>query len=228
LNNNLIKHYDRLYFESIKKFETDKYEIDKLIDSSTDNRFGITLLFRPDNQIKANIKDFIEKLSSIEPGQYYYPSSDIHVTVLSIIGCYSGFDLGQIKTEEYVDFIKESISELHSFEISFKGLTASPSCIMVRGFPENNILEIIRDRLRYKFKESNLQHSIDGRYFIQSFHSTIARIREELRNKEDFIDKIEHHKDFHFGRSKIDSLELVYNDWYQREKNVKKLHEFYI
>ena len=79
---NLKEHYRKLYSESIDKISSDKYEIDNLIDSTLDQRFGITLLIRPSDQVKNNIQELLNKLKIVEPKQYYYPNSDIHITTM--------------------------------------------------------------------------------------------------------------------------------------------------
>ena len=228
METNLDLHYSKLYAESIKKIESNNQETDKLIDSSLDRRYGITLLFRPNKVIKSNIESFIDKLRFIEKDQYYYPSSDLHITVMSIIGCYNGFSLSQIEIEDYIKIIDESSGGLTNFEIEFRGLTASPSCIMIQGFPKSNILNDLRNNLRKNFRNSDLQHSIDSRYFIFSAHMTIVRFKESFRNPIDFVKLIKDYRNFYYGTTNVNKLELVFNDWYQRAKYVKMLHKFYL
>lgn len=223
---NLKEHYDKLYQDSIQKIQSDSYQVDKLIDSDSDKRFGITLLLRPDNSVKANIQKFLSEIRSIEPNQYFYRDSDLHVTVMSIISCYDGFNLSQIRIEDYVETIKKSIRNISCFNIEFRGLTASPSCLMVQGFLENNTLNQIRDNLRVDFKDTGLEQSMDKRYAIQTAHSTIFRLKEKIDNKESFLDIVEKYRDYYFGTFVVDSLELVFNDWYQRKEYVKKLYLF--
>lgn len=43
-----------------------------------------------------------------------------------------------------------------------------------------------------------------------------------------FLNSLEEFKEYDFGTSKIDNLELVYNDWYQREEKVQRLDQFEI
>ena len=222
----LEEHYDNLYKESIKKIKVGDYQTDKIIDSSIDNRFGITLLIRPASPIKAKIQEFLNYLKSIDPNQYYYPSSDIHITVLSIISCYEGFELSRISIEDYVKVIKESISGLESFDIQFKGITGSTSCIMVQGFFENDSLNETRNRLKINFRNTNLEQSIDSRYLIQTAHATIVRFRNELLEPKEYIRLLDRFRDYDFGTFKVDSFELVYNDWYQRNKYVQHLCKF--
>lgn len=222
----LKEHYNKLYQDSIQKIQSDIYQVDNLIDSENDKRFGITLLLRPDPLVKLNIQKFLSEIREIEPNQYFYRDSDLHVTVMSIISCYNGFTLNQIRTEDYIETIKKSIMGINSFKIEFRGLTASPSCLMIQGFLENNTLNQIRDNLRANFKDTHLEQSMDKRYAIQTAHSTIFRLKEKIENKEGFLKLVEKYREYYFGTFKVDSLVMVFNDWYQRKEYVKELGRF--
>ncbi|TGV03258.1 mutarotase [Flavivirga rizhaonensis] len=225
---NLKDHYNALYTESIQKISNDDYQIDHLIDSPLDKRFGITLIIRPSIEVKNKIQEFLNKIKVIEPNQYYYKNSDIHITVMSIISCYDGFQLKDINLSEYIKLINQSLNCNIDLEISFKGITASPSCLMVQGFMNNNSLNIIRNNLRENFKNTTLEQSIDKRYSIQTAHSTVCRFSKKLNQKSEFLKSIEHFRNYDFGSFKVKNLELVYNDWYQKEKHVKRLFDFSI
>ena len=222
---NLTEHYNKLYTESAAKIAAGNYEVDHLIDSNDDFRFGITLVIRPDSSTKANIQKFLAEVIAIEPDQYYYQNSDIHITVMSIISCDAGFELKKIQVEDYLQLIRKVLEKHKSFSIQFKGLTASPFCILVQGFLTETLNEI-RDDLRTAFKSSELQQSIDKRYAIQTAHSTIIRFREELRNPVALLNLVEKYRDFNFGTFTVEKIELVYNDWYQRDRFVESLHVF--
>lgn len=225
---NLKEHYSKLYKESINKISSDKYEIDNLIDSKSDQRFGITLLARPSNEVNGEIQKFLDELKKVEPNQYYYPNSDIHITIMSIISCYEGFDIEKIELSKYTELIKKSLLLNQNIEIQFKGLTASNSCIMLQGFMNNNVLNDIRDKLRVEFKNSELEQSLDKRYSIQTAHSTIVRFRKHLNQKDAFLKILDKYADNDFGTFVIKKIELVSNDWYQRKAFVQKLYEFKI
>jgi len=222
---NLAEHYRKLYNESIAKISAGNYETDHLIDSDTDQRFGITLVIRPDAAAKGKIQQFLSEAKAIEPNQYYYQNADIHITLMSIISCYEGFDLKDISIQDYIQLIQEVLARHKRFKVQFKGLTASPSCILIQGFLTDTLNEI-RDDLRADFKNSDLQQSIDKRYAIQTAHSTVIRFRSELENKNALVQLIEKYRDFDFGTFEVKEVELVYNDWYQRERFVEKLHQF--
>ena len=225
---NLTEHYKELYKSSIRSIENEDYKTDLLIDSPADRRFGITLLIRPPENIKNRIQVFLKDLKQVDPSQYYYPNSDIHITVMSIISCYEGFQLDQISISNYIDLIKESLSGIHRFEIKLKGITASNSGIMIQGFPENDNLNNLRNNLRTKFKNSDLEQSIDKRYSLQTAHSTVVRFRTKLQNKNEFLKIIESCKIADFESFEVKEVELVFNDWYQRQRNSKLIEKFRI
>ena len=131
-----------------------------------------------------------------------------------------------INISEYNTLIKQSLLDIENIEIQFKGLTASPSCLLIQGFMKNESLNNLRNTLREKFKNSTLQQSIDKRYAIQTAHSTVVRFREKFTNKSEFLNIMEKYKSHDFGTFKVNKIELVYNDWYQRAKFVEKLSEF--
>ncbi|MFH4964568.1 mutarotase [Gaetbulibacter sp. M235] len=223
---NLEAHYSKLYNESINNISSGNYEIDDLIDSSLDKRFGITLLLRPSIEVKNEIQKFINQLKKVEPHQYYYPSSDIHITIMSIISCYDGFDISKIDLSKYTELIKNCLIKNKNITIQFKGLTASNSCIMLQGFMNDTTINDIREKLRTAFKNSDLEQSLDKRYAIQTAHSTIVRFRKKLENTNEFLKTVDQFKNHDFGSFQVKEFELVFNDWYQREENTKLLETF--
>lgn len=224
----LQKHYDRLYKNAYLSIVSDNYEIDHLIESDSDNRFGITLLIRPPVAIKDDIQKFLSLLKIEDPDQYYYENSDIHITVLSIISCYDGFKLDDIDIQQYIKIVKTALKNIPPFTIHFKGITASPSCLMVQGFMSDETLNELRQRLRHLFKNSVLQESIDKRYSIQTAHTTVVRFKNRLKNKTALLNTIEKYRTHDFGTFQVKCFELVYNDWYQKTNFVKQLFKFTI
>lgn len=227
MNNHPLKaHYDSMWTSSLEKFQKQEFEIDALIDAAEDDRYGMSLLARPSQAVKEKMMGFLEDVRGFAPNQYFYPESDIHITILSIISCYSGFSLDRIQAASYIDTIGEVLESIVPFEIHFKGITASPSSIMIQGLPENNQLEDLRNRFRTAFGNSALQHSIDKRYPLQTAHLTVIRFRKPLQLPEKFISIIKQFRDHAFGSCVIDELELVGNNWYQQKEKVQLIKRF--
>lgn len=225
---NLTEHYNELYKTSAEAILAGNYKLDSQINNKSDSRFGITLLIRPNETIKANIQLFLNELKAIDSLQYYYPDSDIHITVMSIISCYEGFSLDKIAIADYIEIIQKSLIDINEIKIEFRGVTASPSALMIKGFPTDDSLNNLRDKLRTNFKKSTLEQSIDSRYTISTAHSTVMRFQEPLHDPKKIIEVAEKFRDFNFGTFTVDKIELVCNDWYQREKNTIQLADFYL
>ena len=223
---NLERHYHQMWTHSSRQFDAGRFEYDALIDNVKDMRRGITLLARPSERVRTAVENLLHDLRTTEPQQYYYPNTDIHLTVLSIISCYEGFSLNLIDPAAYTGLVQEVLHAHSSFKIHFSGLTASPSCLLVQGFPLNNELKKIRDDLRKRFRASCLQHSIDKRYSIQTAHSTILRFKAPLSKPAIFLQKIREFRDIDFGTFEVNELELVFNDWYQRAENTVLLGKY--
>jgi 2'-5' RNA ligase len=97
---------------------------------------------------------------------------------------------------------------------------------MIQGFPQQPVLDELRNNLRTAFKTSSLQQSIDKRYSLQTAHATVVRFTKPFTAKEEFTKVLENFKDYDFGTATISEMELVYNDWYLREKFSKTLCRF--
>ena len=218
--------YDQSLETGISLLETGNYTVDPHLLSTDDSRYGITLLIRPDAFICSAIQDFLNTLKSIDPNQYYYPTSDIHVTVLSIISCFEGFELNQIDPAAYIRLIAKALENCTAFELEFRGVTLSSGAVMIRGHLVNDQLNHIREQLRNVFRASTLLHSIDERYTIFTAHSTVVRYQYPIEHIPAWIHKIRDYQDHFFGKQEVSRLELVYNDWYQRKEKVRILQSF--
>lgn len=224
----LQQQYDQFFIEGIRAIETGTYTINELLQADLDQRYGITLLLRPDASIRASIQQFLSELRSIDPHQYYYPESDMHVTILSIISCYEGFQLNQIDPAAYTAIIREVLANQAACTIEFTGITLSPAAVMIRGFVSDDALNHLRDQLRVAFKFSGLQHSIDERYSIFTAHSTVVRYQQKLADPAAWVRKLRQFESYPFGKQKLATMELVYNDWYQQKEKVQQLAYFSI
>lgn len=220
---NLKEHYNNLYSEFLIKLNSSNVAVDEQLYSAADKRFGITLVIVPPENVKEKIQLFLNELKKIEPEQYYYRNSDIHITVMSIISCYNNFSLEKINVKDYLTVINNCLSNIKNFSIEFCGITATQSAIMIQGFPSNNHLNLFRDNLRREFALTNLEQSLDKRYSIQTAHSTVVRFQNKIRQKEKFVQVLNKFKDYEFGKFDVNQITFVANDWYQKKEKVQVL-----
>jgi len=52
------------------------------------------------------------------------------------------------------------------------------------------------------------------------------RFREKITEKKALLDTLVKYREYDFGKFTPGKIELVYNDWYQREQRVIGLHNF--
>lgn len=222
----LNAQYARLWQEAASQLLQGCHETDPMLDAAPDVRRGITLLARPSAQIKAAIQELLQPLRSLEPEQYFYPSSDMHLTVLSLISCRPDFTLEQIDPAAYVEVTGAAIRQIPAFKVQVSGVTASPSCVMVQGFVAEPGLSRLRQNVREAFQHSGLAHTIDSRYLLQTAHSTVVRYRKPLRQPQKFLEKLQALRTVDLGTWLVQDLELVFNDWYQRQAFTQTLATF--
>ena len=218
------KIYDGMWCNSKEKICDDKYEIDDQINSSDDDdRRGLSVLSYLNTDVGSAINELLDEMRSIEPEQYYYPTDELHLTVLTIITCVEGLKLSDIDIKAYSQAFERAVEGIEPFKIRCCGITASPSCILVQGFPEDDMLNNLRERLRASFKEVNLYTTTDLRYKISTAHTTIARFSAPLKNKEQFIALLCKYRNKDFGTFDVHRVDFVFNNWYQELSVTNKL-----
>ena len=219
----LSAYYRQLYIDSLEKLRQGGEELDLQMNSRFPGRTGITLRIRPSAAVRVRIGAFLDDLKQVDPAQYYYPDSDRHITVLSVISAYDGFALPQIHPNEYIRTAQRVLAGFKPFALEMRGITASSGAVMIQGFFADDCMNELRDKLRDEFKNSSLQQSMDSRYRIQTAHSTVVRFRSPLNRRDDFLQLIEQYREVDFGHFTVDGIELVYNDWYHRREFVRVL-----
>lgn len=221
----LEQHYNNLYNESFTKIRNGDYQLDEMLKVlGKDKRLGITLITRIKGEPKQNIGKFLLQVQEIEPTQYYYLNNDLHITVMPLITSHVDFDLQNVPLEDYIQLIKQSLTDIGPFNIIFKGITASPSCIMIKGFLEDDTLDRLRNNMRLTFRSSKLENTLDNRYPLITAHSTVIRFKNDIADTDKLLNLLEAYKDTFFGTLMVKSLELTCNNWYHSISDT--LHTF--
>ncbi|KUG09457.1 2'-5' RNA ligase family protein [Solirubrum puertoriconensis] len=224
----LATHYTAMWREALPRLESNSIATDPLIDDPNDHRLGLTLVIRPAAEVKQRMVEFVQQLQGFEPDQYYYPPSDMHVTLLTLISCYEGFSLDQVDLDAYTQLLAGVVQEARPFTLDFTGITASAATVMVQGFPRSEALQQLRSRLRTAFHVSGLPQTIDKRYVLQTAHSTVARFRAPLQQRQRFVEALQQYRQHVFGSMQVEQVELVCNDWYHRAAVGQRLTEFWL
>ena len=219
--------YDRIWEKGSANILNGQTDVDHMIDDANDQRRGITLILRPGRSTLAHFRNLISALEDIEPGQYCYADSEIHITVLSIISCSVDYDRSTAAIHHIRDVTRHCVANTTPFDLAFHGVTMSAGGVLAQGFDASGALDQLRHRLRAAFLESS-GTSVDQRYVIKTAHSTLMRFRKPVEKAQSLVDFVAHRRKDDFGTSRITRLELVENDWYHAAGKVELIERLHL
>lgn len=223
----LYQHYDNLWQQTWPQLRRGQVALDpQLATGIPDQRRGLTMIARPAPVVAERITLMLAKLATIEPQQYYYPRADLHVTVLSLFTAAINPHQQLAQLAEYQAAVAAAIADMPHFTIDAVGITLSPNAVMIQGFPRDETLAAIRDRLRAELQQRGLGAALDQRYRLVTAHSTILRFVTALRSPEQFAQRLHDYRATVFGSSTIHTLDLVLNDWYMSSAQVRRIESF--
>ena len=210
----LQEHYNKILEQNLQKLLSGGTGDPFLTSSAADTRMSLVLVIRIDPEIADKIDNHLNSIKKIEPSLYYYPRQSFHITVMDILKGESYRKIPQ-NINQYIQCIKECTQQIHPFYIAFDGMTASDNAAMVKGYYEYE-LERFRKLLRQSLNEQSLL--LEERYETFSSHITTVRIPVKLAKPRAFVEYIK--QPVYFGMMKVNSLELVFHDWYDAQKIV--------
>jgi 2'-5' RNA ligase len=190
-----------------------------------DARRGVTLLARPSARVASSIVQFLDELRALEPEQYYHPRSDLHLTVLSLFTATVDHAPYLAHLDDYRAAVAESLDGLARFTVDTIGVTLTQGAVLAKGFPRDGTLTHVRERLRASLAERGLGATVDGRYRLETAHTTLVRFTAPLRNPERFVDALAAARWRPFGTTVVDRLELTLADWYQSSESSQPIAE---
>ncbi|EKO3954144.1 2'-5' RNA ligase family protein [Vibrio fluvialis] len=212
--------YQNMWDNFSEAVRDERYVQDPYLKDKADTRRGITALaylLQPNSPlVTANIDEFLHQVRKLEPEQYFYPQNELHLTLLSVISCEAGFQLSDIDIDHYADVFLQALSHVEPIEIEFRGVSASPECIVIQGYPIGNGLSQLRDQLRSGFKKSGLRTSVDSRYKLVTAHASAVRFRSPMNDAKALRKLCQQFRQHSFGRLNVSACELVFNNWYQQ------------
>ncbi|PWJ44521.1 2'-5' RNA ligase family protein [Sediminitomix flava] len=194
-----------------------------LNDLPSDNRIGLTALIPIKGEVLESIKTVLSELSHIDPFQYYYPLTDLHVTVLDFIGATESLKVNPKQIKLYKEMLHNVLLDQKSFKIDLKGIVMSKGAVIAKGYYEHS-LESIRNGLRYEATKKGLL--LKERYEVVTAHVTMARFRSSLINPAQFVSTIEKFENKSLGTIEVDKIDFVLHDWYNLKYKTQLLQRY--
>lgn len=183
-----------------------------------DDRRGLTLLGRLPAHVSRNIEFSLQQLAAIAPGQYYYPSPDLHITIMDLLVARGGL---QIPTEEFARYrtaVGQIVAAIPPIHWRLQGLIVSPGAVLVTG-DYGLGLEELRQRLRTELPKLGLP--VAERYPTISGHVTVARFAQPLKDPSRFLTAVSENAATNYGSFTMHSLDLVIHGWYNHQIDLR-------
>ncbi|WGS62265.1 2'-5' RNA ligase family protein [Vibrio lentus] len=222
--------YDDMWQRFELALKHNEYELDPyLSDLENDTRRGITALAYLNQGNRSTINEitrFQKEVRELEPQQYYHPSNELHLTVLSVISCLAEFVVTEIDVSSYIDVFRSVLKNAGKIEIRYHGVSASPNSIVIQGFPTSDTLERLRNELRTQLTEAGVRVTFDSRYKLVTAHSSIIRFKAPLNDAQQLLALCQQYRNHDFGRVVLEDFELVFNNWYQNLDVTKSLAKY--
>ena len=219
--------YDQLWSETATVMASGKVRVDPLLRGDTgDPRRGATLVARPDGLVRTEVEAFLREACAICPGQYFYQPSEFHVTVLAVIPGSESWRDQYPRLPVCQRVLEEVLKNCPSFSLKFHGVTASPEAVLVQGFPLDDILAQLRDRLRNALRDQGVGENLDRRYKIAAAHLTVMRFSNPKADWKRLRDFLQAHRETDFGETRFHSLQLIWGDWCASADTVRLVREY--
>ena len=157
----------------------DKILVQELNRPHTDMRCGVNLICRPTIDVVQYIVSIQEYLRIFEPDQYYYPASDLHLTLLEI--CHS-------RTPEEACLIADGVgSEIRRIaamtsppKVDSPILVFDSHAVALTFLPTDDALQNARQSILEGLLNTGI--SVDPRHETKSAHVTLMRYITPLRS----------------------------------------------
>jgi 2'-5' RNA ligase len=219
--------YDALWQQALAALARCEVVTDPhLLARNEDRRTGLTVIARPGGQVVERVTAFLARLRQVAPCQYYYAPDELHLTVLSLFTATEDAAPYLAAAPRYRKILADVLAQARPFRVRFRGVTASPSAVMVQGFALDERLEELRRRLREALGEQGLGEWLDQRYHIATAHLTVARFQSQPHDVRALADLLTSYREWEFGETTFDVLQWVKNDWYMSSGKVEVLERY--
>jgi 2'-5' RNA ligase len=214
MSSSLPAHYDAMWERAFASIAAGDIECDRRLAAGPDPRRGLTVIARPGPVLEARFDALLDRLAAVAPGQYRHPAADMHLTVLSLFTVSEDPSFALARLDDYRAAVREAVRGIAAFEIALRGITLSRGAVMACGYPQDGMLEKLRERLRLQLRGRGLDGTLDGRYRLVTAHASLMRFVEPLVDPMRFTRELEALREEPLGMMQVKELQLVVNDWY--------------
>jgi 2'-5' RNA ligase len=219
--------YERLWHKTGALLKSGEIPIDPYLrNKAGDSRRGVTLVAHPDANVRRKVGRFLSEVAAIQPRQHFYRPSELHVTVMAIIPGSTSWRDEIRKLPACQEVLNRVLEKGRPFRVHFRGVTVSPDAVMIQGFPADDALSRLRNRLRGAFRKAGLGGNLDRRYKTVTAHLTVMHFSRPETDWKRLFELLRMHRETDFGESCFQSMQLIWSNWYATAGVVRVLQKY--
>lgn len=190
--------FDTFHKASVLQFKhLNSSETEIFVDEPGNENY--TILARPNAPLLGLVTSFQEKLQSIDPRHFYYPSDRLHMTLV-----------GGITAARHPNEVIEAVRPIfQNLSLLFRiwGTTSNTSAASFSFYPQNFSLHDLRERTRRAVGE----HGTDFTIWIPEYEYVgwMNFVRYQTEPKEELLAEIGIHLEEEFGAADFTRFEIV-------------------
>jgi 2'-5' RNA ligase len=225
---NIAALYEGMWEEALGSFQAGVVQPDPYLTAlESDVRRGMALIARVPIANQSALCALIDRVREAAPDQHYYRAEQFHATVLPVIATVLPLPLEDIPLAAFIVALQEAFDGAKSFDIELRGITASPSVVMVQGYPDA-ILNHLRECLREALQQAGLAMAIEPAYKRTAAHITLMRFSTTPASLTRFTEALKQirQENLDFGTMRVEEICLTYGDYYLTPEHSQNLHVF--
>ena len=200
---------------------------DHLARNKPDARRSLTLLLRPTIEIAQSVEKTVAELTHSAGQQYTQPGAELHTTVLSVIPGTERYGEIAHRVPDCERAVEDALAMVQEpIAVEYRGLIGSNDSILVKGYPQSEALQQLRQRIIQNLTELGIEQQLERRYTMVAAHMTAMRFTQQPNSLGNLRTKLESFAETLFGTTRVESLELVECDWYMRTGKLTLLRRF--
>lgn len=174
----------------------------------------LTTVARMPPALSAKILEFQEDVRRLDPRQYFYPVTDIHLTVLNCAAFLKNPDiLDEADIQRVARELGEVFSSVQSFPVQVKGVGVLPARVFVQIFDSSGTIAALRQKIRQKLSNQAWHPEAENKLLMPNpilVWANVVRMRQLV--SPEFVDLISKYREAEFGSFEVQEIELAITD----------------
>ena len=181
----------------------------------------LTTVVRVCPEACSRISDTLKHISRDYPEHYYYPSSDLHFTILNCMPFLENPDrLEPSDIQRIASLLDDVFYSYKPFVVELKGLNLFPTTVFVQVFDLSGTIASMRHQIRQRLKNDAWHPQIESQQLLpKPIISYVNAIRFQYRVPREFVDVISQYRKAKLGFCQVQEVELVTTDKFLSKRN---------